>query len=527
MLFDIRSIVLDAIQNHLHKPALWVNKCSYTYQQMTAIACALNKQWQSLSITNIAILSQRDLSAYAAIWGCYLGGKTYIPLNQRLASKQIIETLEETGCTALVIDKHQLHRLSDILEIAPIHYQIFCLSGVDVREISARYPDHEFYTIDSTEDDFSFWKTQLTAPDGSRYAYIMQTSGSTGKPKRIAVNYDNLHSYLGNIYHRWPMTSDDRVAQFSDLSFDLSVHDIFCAMMSGACLYSLPELVKLNPVGFIRHHQLTAWLSVPTVIELCLQRDNLVEHSMPSLRLSFFCGQALLPELAYRWEMATGCAVINLYGPTECTVAVTSHLYQSCDDLHFNSVPIGNSFSDHQLAIIDEEQQWHRITNTLANTTGELCLSGPQLTEGYLNDKTNTAKAYFLKDGIRWYRTGDLVSIRDSHLIHLGRLDYQVKIAGQRVELGEIETIARQVTQSHSIAIVPWPLSPSGYASGTVAFVSKPEQWQPNQWISECKKRLNPIFVPKEWYILDKLPLNINGKTDIKALQKQLETQIL
>ncbi|HIH0959054.1 TPA: lipid A modification system glycine--protein ligase AlmE, partial [Vibrio cholerae] len=188
-------------------------------------------------------------------------------------------------------------------------------------------------------------------------------------------------------------------------------------------------------------------------------------------------------------------------------------------------VPIGRAFEEECLAIINEQGELMRFESAPEGYRGELLLSGKQLVNGYLNDPLNTQSAFFQHEGRIWYRSGDIVTKSNGVLIHLGRRDHQVKIAGQRVELEEIETVVRRVTQAHSVAIVPWPLSESGYASGTVAFVDTHTQWQPDLWLSQCKQQLNPTFVPKRWYAIEQLPRNANGKTDIKALQQQLASQ--
>ncbi|HDZ9323840.1 TPA: lipid A modification system glycine--protein ligase AlmE [Vibrio cholerae] len=523
MYCETRHSILAAIQANRHAPALWVKQKTYTYQEMTDIALSLSDYWHLQGVQRVAILSVRDLAAYSAIWASYLGGMTYIPLNARATTEQIQETLIATQCDSIMVDAQQLSRLSSLLETCFDRLHIYALPDVDIEPLRQQYPQHTFHTVQITEQDVELLVAKYHLDNEHEYAYIMQTSGSTGKPKRIAVSYSNLHSYISQIDKLFPLNAQDRVGQYSDLTFDLSVHDIFYSLISGACLYVVPELAKLSSAEFIRHHQLTVWLSVPTVIELALQRQTLTPHSLPSLRLSFFCGQALLHDLAEQWQQATQQSVINLYGPTECTIAITYHRFVAHSGMA--SVPIGRAFEEECLAIINEQGELMRFESAPEGYRGELLLSGKQLVNGYLNDPLNTQSAFFQHEGRIWYRSGDIVTKSNGVLIHLGRRDHQVKIAGQRVELEEIETVVRRVTQAHSVAIVPWPLSESGYASGTVAFVDTHTQWQPDLWLSQCKQQLNPTFVPKRWYAIEQLPRNANGKTDIKALQQQLASQ--
>ena len=242
----------------------------------------------------------------------------------------------------------------------------------------------------------------------------------------------------------------------------------------------MPDRMELiAPKKYIERERITVWFSVPSVLAMMAKLRLLEEGSYPDIRYGLFCGEALPQDLACAWiGAAPNSAVINLYGPTEATIAFTEFQVnrKDCADADYKNgvIPIGRVFGDNKACIISEDGH---MTADIGEE-GELCLSGPQITEGYLNNPEQNAARFFVDEQtkIRWYKTGDRV-YEDNALgyVYLGRMDHQVKIRGYRVELAEIENELRAASGSAHVAAIAWPMDEYGTAEGVAAFVVAPK----------------------------------------------------
>jgi non-ribosomal peptide synthetase component F len=341
------------------------------------------------------------------------------------------------------------------------------------------------------------------------------------------VSAGNVAQMLGVLRERYRPGPEDRISQFFELSFDLSVFDLFMAWGAGATLCTVPDTARMTPARFIREHALTVWFSVPSTAAFMLRVKALDPGAFPTLRLSLFCGEPLPAECAERWRAAAPQSrVENLYGPTEATVAC---LVAPCSDEvpvtpGRGSVAIGQPLPGTHAAVVDAEGSF-----LPAGETGELALAGAQVTPGYWRDPELTAERYPVLEhpdygrGV-WYLTGDLARQDpggDFH--HLGRLDHQVKIQGHRVELEEIEAHLRAACGGEA-GVVAWPLLLGGSAQGTVAFVSG-TRMSAAEIPATLASRLPAYMVPRRVIEVESLPLTPNGKLDRKALLATLEEE--
>jgi non-ribosomal peptide synthetase component F len=264
---------------------------------------------------------------------------------------------------------------------------------------------------------------------------------------------------------------------------------------------------------------------VPSVVGALTRLRLLQPGGLPSLRYSLFCGEPLPAAYAQAWQEAAPQSIVeNLYGPTEATIAISNYRWEAARSQQESLngiVPIGKVFDGQKVEVIDESR------NPVAvGEPGELCLSGSQVTTGYWNNPEKTREQFVhLADsnGTLWYRTGDLVK-RDENgaLLYLGRIDYQVKIRGHRVELQEIEEAVRKACGSPQVVTVPWPVR-NGSGDGVVAFISGLESIDQAGIIGYCSGQLPEYMVPRKIYLLQEMPLNVNGKIDRKKLIQILE----
>lgn len=237
-------------------------------------------------------------------------------------------------------------------------------------------------------------------------AYIEFTSGTTGKPKGVMVSNKAVRSYFDAMQEWYSVAPDARVAESCDITFDLSVHNMFFAWNSGAGLYVMPPLDMIAPTRFVRKHQITTWLSVPSVVAISRESGDLQNNSMPSLELSLFCGEALSVEIANSWMRAAPNSIIdNIYGPTEATIACLRQTWSQDGVITAERqiVAIGETYKGLRAMIVDES-----LNPVAEGTPGEIALSGDQLAEGYFQQVELTSARFHTIDGERWYLTGDL-----------------------------------------------------------------------------------------------------------------------
>ena len=326
------------------------------------------------------------------------------------------------------------------------------------------------------------------------------------------------------IARRYAVTPDDRLSQTFELTFDLSVFDLFLAWECGARVCIPSHAQKMLPSKYIQESEITIWFSVPSTAILMNKLRMLKSGLYPSLRWSLFCGEALPAEILEQFlEAAPHSTAENLYGPTELTIACTLyrwHPSRSRDECELGIVPIGDPYPGMEVLVADEDLQ-----PVAEGETGELLMTGPQLTPGYWRDPDKTAAAYVTPPGQDrvFYRTGDRVrrSRGKAPMVYLGRMDNQIKIRGYRVELGEIEACVRDEAGVDVAISVGWPITAAG-ADSNVVFVSD-ESIDLDALLKRVKTRLPGYMAPSEIRRVDTFPLNSNDKVDRKALLATLE----
>jgi amino acid adenylation domain-containing protein len=351
-------------------------------------------------------------------------------------------------------------------------------------------------------------------------AYIIFTSGTTGTPKGVMIETGSLFQLVETLQSRYGFRSDDRMSQGYELTFDPSVFDMSMAWKSGASLHVIPAKQLMAPGKFIKDHQLTIWYSVPSIALFMQRLGMLTPGAFPCLRWSLFVGEALPLHSVQAWKAAAPNSILeNTYGPTEATVICTAQRLTDPPNVTPNRgiIAIGDPFEGVGADVVDSA-----LNPVPWPEPGELILSGRQLARGYLNDPEKTAALFPVLKGKRWYRTGDLVCRDKGGSFHfLGRIDNQVKILGNRVELEEVDAHLREIAHTDMVASVAWPLV-DGRATGIVAFHCAPKATR-EEVREGMKKRVPDYMIPHRIHYMEALPLGSTGKTDRKALIRMLD----
>ncbi|MER5729490.1 amino acid adenylation domain-containing protein [Streptomyces sp. NPDC002138] len=423
-----------------------------------------------------------SVAAMAAIWRA---GGVYVPLDPHLPEERLRYMVERAGVGYLVTDGPTAALAAGLGR--PV------LRVEDVRP-APDAPRH--------------------APDPRELACVIFTSGSTGRPKAVGVEHHALAAHALAARERFGITADDRVLNFASHSFDASLEQILPALGAGATVVIRPDEVWTveELAERVRAEGITVMEVTPSYWEEIAARLDAVAGDLKSLRLTVTGGEALPSAPLERWfAHLPDVPVHNTYGPTESVISATSHLVTGPVE---GRVPIGRAWGGRRLYVVDAHDELVPV-----GVPGELLVGGAELARGYLGQGALTAQR-FVPDpyggtGGRLYRTGDIVRrLPGGELDFLGRTDQQVKIRGFRIEPGEIEAVLEQFEGVRGAAVVVRELRGDralvGYVAGAGLGADELAAW--------CRTLLPGYMVPAAFVVLDRLPLTVQGKTDIRAL---------
>ncbi|WP_155590050.1 D-alanine--poly(phosphoribitol) ligase subunit DltA [Lysinibacillus cavernae] len=340
--------------------------------------------------------------------------------------------------------------------------------------------------------------------------YIIYTSGSTGQPKGVQITANNLAHFVTWMQEHFPLQKDGVFLNQAPYSFDLSVMDLYPALVGGHTLYAITQQEIANPKALfdsLATSNTRVWTSTPSFAKMCLMNKEWNQELMPALDTFLFCGEvlplAVSNELMQRFPQAT---IFNLYGPTETTVAVsyvevTKELVE-----RFEQLPIA-PITDPSVSLVED---------------GEIVISGPTVSAGYLGAPELTAKAFPTVAGNRIYQTGDMGYEQDGYLFFSGRKDFQVKLHGYRLEIEEIEKQISNLPPVSSCVVIPVYKEKEIISLSAYLVLREPLKDSAFKTTKQLKGLLSeylPAYmIPKTFKYMDALPLNPNGKVDRKGL---------
>ncbi|MCC6830681.1 MAG: AMP-binding protein [Thermoleophilia bacterium] len=514
---------LRSAQHTPQRPAVQVGGQEIAYgvllQFAAAVAATLQQHGESAAGLT-AVFAARSLSAYGGILGALLRGTGYVPLNPAFPAGRTREMLLRSRSREIVVDAAAAPLLPEVLHDAPPGMLVVLPEDGPEDELRAALPGHRVLGPgDLTHADA--WAPRDVDPWG--IAYLLFTSGSTGVPKGVVVAHRNVRAFLDVVVPRWEIDPGDRLSQMFDLTFDVSVADMFMAWEAGACVCCPSAAQVRKPGRYIRDSRLSVWYSVPSVAMFMRRFGELGPGRYPGLRLSVFAGEALPERVALDWARAAPNGILeNTYGPTETTIVVTGHRWSASPGREpvNGIVPIGTEFPGSTAFVADQD-----LMEVPPGEAGELLVAGPQVALGYWDDPEATARGFVVPPGRteRHYRTGDRVRRPDGHgpMAFLGRLDGQVQVLGHRVELGEVEAAIRRLTGTDEVVALGWPPTDAG-VGGIVCFVAARDLDVPA--LRRAAADVLPDYmVPRDVRCVDALPLNANGKFDRPALLGLLE----
>lgn len=442
---------------------------------------------------------------------CFLAavrsGRPYIPVDSSFPVDRVNSIIVESGSPLVVAAGAEVPS-----DVVGIHIGRAELERLAAQPISAAPP----LTPVGPDDPF----------------YIIYTSGSTGRPKGVQISRASLASFttwIVDLVDRSGMPEGQRgqVLNQAPFSFDLSVMDMSIALATGRCWASVDRdhVAKLSDLfAELRAFRLEIWVSTPSFADLCLSDPSFNATLLPHLRVFLFCGETLGTNTAKALlQRFPNARVVNTYGPTEATVAVTSIVVDDAAVQAYPILPVGAPKPGTRILIRDPQG------NELPEgERGEVVIAGDTVSLGYYHRDDLNEVAFNVLGGvdgvIRTYRTGDAGTLLEGQLHFLGRLDFQVKLHGYRIEIEDIEANLRRLSEVRQAVVYPVekPDQP-GVLTHLEAVIQLNGEVpaSPLAAMVALKRKLRAFvpeyMVPKLMYFVSEIPLTANGKADRRA----------
>ncbi|MFB6622945.1 amino acid adenylation domain-containing protein [Streptomyces sp. NPDC056374] len=515
----LTSLFADRAARTPHAPAVVFDDTTLSYAELDRRAEALARRLRERGAgpeQYVAVAVPRSAELMVALLGVLKAGAAYLPVDLDYPADRVAFMLADSGARLVVTAEESAGRLPAVPDL---HHVVVgaAPAAEETRAPEGQTPEDGTPAAHTPEGGAP---GRAACPDHP--AYLIYTSGSTGRPKGVAVTHRAIVNRLAWMQGAYGLTADDRVLQKTPSSFDVSVWEFFWALTEGATVVLARPDGHRDPeylARLIAERAVTTTHFVPSMLAAFVQVMEATPDApdwAASLRRVFCSGEALTGADARRWWELTSRAgrtpvpLHNLYGPTEAAVDVTFFPYEGGTE---PAVPIGRPVWNTRLHVLDPF-----LRPVPDGVPGELHLAGVQLARGY-HDRPGLTAERFVADpfgapGERMYRTGDLVRRRaDGAVEYLGRTDRQVKIRGNRVELGEIETALAALTGVARAAVIVRDGALVGYAVPAPGAAPASEALH-----TALTEALPAAMVPSAVVVLAELPLTPSGKLDQNAL---------
>ncbi|HHK4364328.1 TPA: pyoverdine non-ribosomal peptide synthetase/polyketide synthase PvdL, partial [Pseudomonas aeruginosa] len=465
----------------------------------------------------VALLAERGLDLLGMIVGSFKAGAGYLPLDPGHPTQRLTRIVELSRTPVLVCTQACREQALALFDELGCVDRPRLLVWDEIQQGEGAEHDPQVYS------------------GPQNLAYVIYTSGSTGLPKGVMVEQAGM---LNNQLSKVPyleLDENDVIAQTASQSFDISVWQFLAAPLFGARVAIVPNAIAHDPQGLLAHvgeQGITVLESVPSLIQGMLAEER---QALDGLRWMLPTGEAMPPELARQWlKRYPRIGLVNAYGPAECSDDV-AFFRVDLASTESTYLPIGSPTDNNRLYLLGAGAD-DAFELVPLGAVGELCVAGTGVGRGYVGDPLRTAQAFvphpFGAPGERLYRTGDLARRRaDGVLEYVGRIDHQVKIRGFRIELGEIEARLHERADVREAAVAVQEGANGKYLVGYLVPGETPRSSadspaglmvEQGAWFERIKQQLRAdlpdYMVPLHWLVLDRMPLNANGKLDRKAL---------
>jgi amino acid adenylation domain-containing protein len=507
---NILSLFEEQASQNPDRIALFCADQQMTYRELEQRSNQLAWHLQKLSVkpeTLVGVCTSRSLEMIVAIMGVLKAGGAYVPLDPSYPKERLSFILEDARAPVVVTQSQYSGSFSGE-QVQTV------LMDLELAEICSNPVEPPFH---------------VAFPEN--LAYVIYTSGSTGQPKGVMITHSNLVNFIKISSQALDVNEMDVYLQTASIAYALSVRQIMVPLCKGATLVIASAEEVRDPVALfslIKCKKISLMDMVPSFWRVCLKRlsalpaEELNTLMDNSLRRIVSIGEPLLSDLPQAWIARFGSKtnLVNIFGQTETTGVVATYPIVQEEPARTDIVPIGRAVPETRLYLLGPD-----LDPVPCGEPGELCVSNPCIARGYLNHPDLTEAKFIpnpFNDGLspRLYRTGDMARTReDGSIEFIGRSDHQVKIRGQRLELGEIETLLREYPAVRDCVVSARGDSPD--EKYLVAYIIPTTR--PGPHVSElmnfARKQVPDYMVPQIFVYLDAFPLMPNGKLDRLALQ--------
>ncbi|WP_019912665.1 non-ribosomal peptide synthetase [Paenibacillus sp. HW567] len=464
--------------------------------------------------TPVGIFVDRSCWTVIGILAVLKAGGAYVPLDPGYPEARIAYILAHSGAKLLLTENRYLQSVAAFAQDGGI-------SVINLSPVKEQTTVSQMYLTDYKEALSCV--NPCTGSHGSDWMYIMYTSGSTGKPKGVLVTHSNVLNFVEWSIGELQLQPGDALLLVTSISFDISVFEIFAALLSGArlCIAAKEHLKDTERLlAYMEANQITIWHSVPS---LMVQLMTYIRHNqgragqspvLHQLRHLMLGGEAWSTSLAQSLRVTFPQAEIrNMYGPTEATIWVSSYILAPETDESHHIMLIGRPIANNQLIILD---QYGNVCPQ--GVVGEIYIAGNNVAQGYYNDEEKTRMAFIPQNnGQIYYRTGDLGRyLPEGNVEFTGRRDQLVKVRGYRIELGEIEQALRELTSLQQMAVTTVK---DGETNKIICLYTGGQPIPQNQLKEAVRQRLPEYMIPAQFFHVEQFLLTPNGKMDWRSME--------
>ena len=465
---------------------------SFSYKRFAQMVLNLSNQIISKKKrANVVIIGEKNILSYVSFFSVLEAGGTYIPISSNLPVERIFEIISLTKAEIIISKSKNLSLFKK------------------------KFPSKFFFSEKNL--NFQINKNNLRVKKDEKInelAYIIFTSGSTGVPKGVCISRESLNHYVKWLYTKLKIPVGSRCSQFPEIGFDLSVADIYGTLCSGGTLCPVDNnFGKIFPGRFIKNKKINFLVCVPSLIDIIRNSNDLNRKNLKLLKRIFFCGEPLLKsQVRDIFKAKKSLEIINAYGPTEATVSCT---YKKITQKNLiknigQSISIGKTIRGMKIKLLERGK--------FSKRRGEILIFGKQLANGYLKKTENKNKFMYTKKEGFYFKTGDYVEIKNGEMYFKNRVDRQVKIKGNRIELDDITASLKKFGLKNITTIV--------LNNKIIAFYSDKIKINFLNIKRFLQKKLPDYMLPDYYFYIKKIPYNQNTKLDISYLIKLAKKKI-
>jgi amino acid adenylation domain-containing protein len=494
------SLFTNRAKQQPRQLAVVTPKRAIPYEELYRRADRIGHYLQHLGVrpnTLVGIVMEKGWEQIIAVLGILAAGAAYVPIDPELPPERFLFLLENSDTDIVLTQSWLEGKLPWLQKI-----QRLCIDREDWLEVST-----EALQPNQKPDDL---------------AYVIYTSGSTGLPKGVMITHRNVVNVVVQTNQRFQVSCGDRILALTALNHDLSVYDIFGLLIAGGTIvmpYASSAKFPRHWLDLIVKERVTLWNSVPAMMEMLVNYLEIKSETLPSsLRLAILGGDWLPVSLVNRLKaLAPQLQILSIGGPTETTIWNIGYLIKEVDPT-WHSIPYGRPMANSKYYILNEN-----LEDCPVWVPGQMYCAGVQLAKGYWRNPEKTAANFIShpRTGELIYRTGDLGRYRpDGEIEFLGRVDFQIKLRGYRIEAGEIESVLAKHPAIQN-AIVTTVEEQQNQKQLVAYVVPHREQNPTSKELGDFLSHKLPTYmIPSKFVLLNALPLTANGKVDRRALSK-------